>query len=94
MELAFITVSVVDANGLVVPRSGNLINFEIGGSGELVAVGSGNAASHESFQAHHRKVYNGKCLLIVRSKSGVSGKIKITATSEGLTSAKLKITAK
>jgi beta-galactosidase len=93
-DLSFITVKVVDNDGLLVPRSDNLINFEIEGPGEIIAVGNGNAASHESFQAKQRKVFNGLCLVIVRSLENRSGTVKITATSNGLDSSSLAIVNK
>ena len=37
--------------GATVPRSHNLVQFEVDGPGEIVAVGNGDATSHEPFQA-------------------------------------------
>jgi beta-galactosidase len=48
-----------------------------------VAVGNGNPISHESYQASQRKLFNGLCLVIVRSTND-EGSIKLTATSNGL----------
>ncbi|MEA2069334.1 MAG: glycoside hydrolase family 2 TIM barrel-domain containing protein, partial [Verrucomicrobiota bacterium] len=62
-DLSFITVQVSDKEGLMVPRSDHLIRFRISGPGEVIAVGSGNPVSHESFQALERKVFNGLCLV-------------------------------
>jgi beta-galactosidase len=47
-DLAFVTVDVVDAQGVVVPQASNLIDFAIEGPGELAGVDNGNAVSHES----------------------------------------------
>jgi beta-galactosidase len=91
-DLCFITVKVIDAEGLMVPRSENLINFQIEGPGSIIAVANGNAASHEPFQAKKRKVFNGLCLVIVRSMENKPGTIKITATSEGLTDSSISFT--
>jgi beta-galactosidase len=86
LDLSFITVKVVDKDGVLVPRSDNLINFEVEGPGRIVAVGNGNAASHEPFQANYRKVFNGLCLVVVESLENKPGTVKITASSEGLNS--------
>ncbi|HEX8117427.1 MAG TPA: DUF4982 domain-containing protein, partial [Pyrinomonadaceae bacterium] len=90
-DLSFVTVSVVDKSGLVVPRAKNRVHFELSGPGEIVAVDNGDATSHESFQAKERAAYNGLCLVVVRSKAGAAGGIKLRATSEGLTPADVTI---
>jgi beta-galactosidase len=41
-DLSFITVQVSDAEGLLVPRSNNLIQFSIEGPGEIVATDNGD----------------------------------------------------
>ena len=91
-ELAFITVAVVDHNGLVVPRTHNLINFKIKGPGKIVAIGNGNAASHESFQGNSHHVYNG--LAVVYLKAAAPGKIVLIASASGLKGTSLQLNAK
>ena len=92
MDLAYITVSVVDKNGLLVPDAENNIHFTIKGVGELAGVGNGNRNSDEQFVTSTRKTYNGKCLLIIRSTTK-SGQIKIKASSKGLKQATLTLNA-
>jgi beta-galactosidase len=67
-DLAFITVTVADSEGAAVPRTHNLVQFEIDGPGEIVAVGNGDAASHEPFQAKQRTAFNGLCQAIVKGQ--------------------------
>jgi beta-galactosidase len=86
-DLSFVTVSVVDKDGLMVPRSKNRIKFEIEGPGEIVAIDNGDATSHESFQSKEYNAYNGLCLVIVRTKAGQSGAITLKAQSDGLENA-------
>lgn len=90
-DLSFVTVSVADRAGLTVPRAKNRIHFEIFGPGEIVAVDNGDATSHESFKSKERAAYNGLCLVVVRSKAGAAGGIKLRASSEGLKSADVNI---
>jgi hypothetical protein len=78
-DLSFITVTVADKNGLLVPRSKNHIQFQIEGPGEIVATDNGDATSFESFQAPERNAFNGLALVIVRAKPGQPGTIKLTA---------------
>jgi len=91
-DLSFVTVTIVDKDGLPVPRSQNQIHFDINGPGEIVATDNGDATSFESFQSRERKAYNGLCLVIVRTKAGETGKIMLRATSEGLAGVEIPIT--
>jgi len=82
-DLAFVTVRVFDKNGNFCPRAENVINFNIEGEGIIAAVGNGNPASIESYQAMERKAFNGLCLVIIKSTQK-SGNIQLTASSSGL----------
>jgi beta-galactosidase len=92
--LAFITVQVSDKEGLLVPRSSNEIVFSIEGPGEILATDNGDPTNMVSFSSHRREAFSGLCLLIVRSKAGASGEIKINAKSTGLKDAQVKITSR
>ena len=89
LDLAFITVTVADADGLQVPRSKNLAKFEVSGPGEIVAVDNGDATSFEPFQSRERNAYNGLALVVVRTKAGEPGAIMLKAQSDGLTPAEI-----
>jgi len=93
-DLSFITVTVADQAGLPVPRSKNLVQFEIAGPGEIVATDNGDATSFESFQAKERHAFNGLALVVIRTKAGEPGAITLRAQSDGLTSAELILTSK
>ena len=93
-DLSFVIVQVSDKEGLMVPRSDNLVKFKISGPGEIVAVGSGNPVSHESFQGHERKAFNGLCLVVVRSQKEHAGTIVLSAESDGLQGTKMQILSK
>ena len=86
-DLAFITLKVQDANGLMVPRSHPSLTFEIEGPGEIVATDNGDATSFVPFQSHQRPAYNGMALVIVKAKKGQKGIVRVKAMSAGLTSA-------
>jgi len=93
-DLSFVTVTVADKDGLLVPRSKNHIKFEIEGPGEIVATDNGDATSFESFQAPEHNAYNGLALVIVRAKAGQPGAITLKAESNGLKPATIRITDK
>lgn len=90
-DLSFVTVRIEDKNGNLCPNADNLVHFTVTGNGEIAAVDNGNAATVEPFQADHRKAFNGLALLIVRSRAGKPGKIKVGATSGGLAPATAQI---
>ena len=88
-DLAFITVAVADQDGLTVPRTHNLVQFEVSGPAQLVATDNGDATSLVSFQSPQREVFNGLALAIVRTKRGASGDITVSAKSDGLAPAQV-----
>jgi beta-galactosidase len=90
-DLSYITLRVEDKNGLTVPVAQNKITFTIEGAGEIIATDNGDATSFVPFQSHERPAYNGLALAIVRSKKGEAGKITVTATADGLMSAKVTV---
>jgi beta-galactosidase len=83
-DLSFVTVTVIDKHGVSAPRADNRISFEISGPGEIVATDNGDPSDFEPFPSHDRKAFNGKCLVIIRGKIGQPGKIRLTATADGL----------
>lgn len=92
-DLSYITVWVEDASGNPCPLAYNKIDFGVEGVGSIAGVGNGNQRSLESFQAPHRKLFRGKCVLIVKSVEQ-AGQIKIKASSEGLQSDHITIISK
>lgn len=93
-DLAFVTVKVVDGDGLVVPRADNLVEFTITGPGDIIAVGNGNPVSHEPFVATKRKAFNGLALAVIRSRKGEAGSILLRAKSDGLQGSEITVTAR
>ena len=83
-DLSFVTITVVDKDDVLVPRSKNRVRLSIDGPGEIVATDNGDPTSLESFQSKDRNAFNGLCLVIVRAKPGQTGAITLKAESEGL----------
>lgn len=94
VDLSFITVKVADKNGLIVPDAKNKIRFTVEGPGEIIATDNGDPASMVSFASKEREAYFGLALVIVRSKKGKPGIIKINASSESLKPAVVEIKTK
>lgn len=92
-DLSFITVRVEDKDGNLCPKANHLINFKVSGNGNLEAVGNGNSASLESFQANYITSFYGKSLAILKATEN-PGEITLTATADNLTSATITIKTK
>lgn len=90
-DLSFVTLTVTDKDGLMVPRAKNAIRFSIEGPGEIVATDNGDPTSFESFQSPERKAFNGLALVIIRGRPGQPGRITVTAESDGLAPARATI---
>ncbi len=90
-DLSFVTVTVIDKDGVQVPYADNLVSFEVSDNLKIAGVDNGCQTSHESFQSHERKAFNGKCLVILKSDGIKTGTGKLTATSEGLELAELEL---
>ncbi|WP_339067250.1 beta-galactosidase GalB [Teredinibacter turnerae] len=86
-DLAFVTATVVDANGRMVPTAKPSLTFTVSGAGELVATDNGDATDLVAFPSAKRSAFNGLALAIVRAKPGSTGTIKVTVAGENLSSA-------
>jgi beta-galactosidase len=92
-DLSYVSVEVVDEKGAVVPTTDDMeISFELTGAGRIAGVGNGNPADLSSFQQNHKKVFQGKGLVIIRP-NGKSGSILLKATANGLVPAQIVISA-
>ena len=92
-DLSYVTVEVVDQNGIVVPTGAIPIHFTINGAGELAATGSSAPNDATSFRLPLRKTYQGRCLAILRPK-GDAGEIILNAEANGLKPATIIIRTK
>jgi beta-galactosidase len=93
-DLSFVTLTVLDSNGIMVPRAKNLIRFSVSGPGEIVATDNGDATDLSIFSSHERKTFNGLALVIIKAKHGQTGPVVITAESEGLPAVTCTVTTK
>lgn len=92
-DLAFVTATVVDDQGRLVPRADHPLIFRITGPGAIVATDNGDPTSRQLFSSNERRAFNGMALAIVGSQPNQSGTITVEANSPGLVSATAVITA-
>ena len=83
-DLAFVSAEIVDEKGNVVPYIDDMeITYQLTGNATIAGVGNGSFDDASSFQQNHKKVYQGRGLVIIRPK-GLSGKITLKAKAKGL----------
>ena len=90
-DLSFVTVRIVDKDGNTVPESGRSISFMVEGPGEIVSTDNGDPSDMTSFASKEKNIFNGLCLVVVKAGKGISGKIKLKATTTGLDSSIVEI---
>ena len=66
-DLAFVTVSLTDAEGTLIPQADDQLTFEVTGAGTFEAVCNGDATSLESFKQPTMKHFSGQLVVVVRS---------------------------
>ena len=79
-DLAYITISMTDADGNLCPNANDQLVFNVEGEGTFKCVCNGDATSVESFTEPKMKLFNGMLVLTVQS-SDKAGKIKVTAST-------------
>jgi beta-galactosidase len=92
-DIAYITCSVHDAAGTIVPTASNLVTFTVDGPGEVIGVDNGCPIDHQSLDGDQMHAFNGLCLAVIKS-TGTAGTIKVVAASSGLKSAAIALRAK
>jgi beta-galactosidase len=81
LDLCYILVEAYDKYGNLCPLADNPIQFSVDGKAVIEGVGNGNPQSTEPFISDHRKLFNGKAMLIIRTLDGQPGNIRVVASS-------------
>jgi beta-galactosidase len=89
-DLAHISVTIVDSNGVPCPTATNHLTFAVTGPGRIAALSTGDQTSHQAFQATERNAFNGFCLALVKTTNS-TGPVGLTVTAAGLISSNIAI---
>lgn len=89
-DVAFVSATVVDANGVKVPTASDMISFATTGSGYLAAVDSADNSDHDPFQAKRRRTFQGTCFALIKANKA-AGYVAVSASAPGLIGAKINI---
>ncbi len=92
-DLSYVTVSLLDENGIVQPRQDMELTFNIKGNAEIVGVTNANLKDIEIESLSSRKTWNGKLLLIIKSEKK-AGNAVLTVKGEDLADSQLTINIK
>jgi beta-galactosidase len=81
MDLCYVTVEMVDAEGRVCPLAMDNLEFAVEGSAKMMGVANGDAMGHDVFTDNTHPLFYGKAIVVLRSIPGKSGEtiIKVTA---------------
>jgi len=82
-DISFVTVSVVDKNGIPCPLADNQLKFKVSGAAVYRAACNGDATSLEIFHKDTMKLFSGKVVVLVKSLK-TAGEIKLEVTGNGL----------
>ena len=89
-DLSYISIELVDENGLVVPDADCNVRLSISGQGEIAASGSASPTDMESFRSLSPKTFRGRALAIVRPV-GQSEVMVLKVVADGLPEAWVEI---
>jgi beta-galactosidase len=83
LDVAHLTLQVLDAQGNPVPEGDNLVRWSVQGPARLLGTDNGNPACHDSFLSPERRAFHGLCLAIVQT-TALPGEIVVRAEADGL----------
>lgn len=87
-DVAHVSFEIVDSAGTVVPTADHPVRFTAAG-GNILVVDNANLLDLAPYNADARQAYNGRGLVIVRSSQ--VGRLRLTASAEGLQSANIEV---
>jgi len=82
MDLSYITIEMIDADGNVCPLAMDMLEFSTEGSAMLMGVANGNQMGHDVFTDNTHPLFYGKAVAVLRSLPGQSGPASISVRSE------------
>lgn len=91
-DLSYVTLSLVDADGVRVFDATAPITVQVEGAGTLAGLGSGDPVSEEGYTGPSRAAFEGRLLAIVRA-ADEAGAIRLTAQCPGMAPVTLELSA-
>ncbi len=82
MDLCYVKVEMVDAEGRVCPLAMDNLEIMVEGSAKMMGVANGDAMGHDVFTDKTHPLFYGKAIVVLRSIPGKSGEAIIKVRSE------------
>src|SRR5690606_15028186 len=89
-DLSFITVDVLDENGVIVPRASDQLTFDIEGPGKIVGMANGDHADHQHDSNKTHRTSHGRCYVMTQEYREKE-EVVYTATDDGLKQRKISL---
>ena len=89
-DLAFVTVELVDANGMVNPTAANRLKASVSGPATIAAFGNADIKDCDPYTDSQHQAWKGRALLVLRS-TGKKGKVTVSIQGEQLKTATLRL---
>ena len=89
-DLAFVTVSLTDSHGTLIPTAADQLQFRVEGSGTFRAVCNGDATSLVPFNSTEMPLFSGELVVVVEGLK--HGTATLSVSAEGMPMATLPIT--
>ena len=90
MDLSYVLVEAVDAQGRVHPVADQQVTISVAGPASIAGVGNGNPQSFAPFQSEQVYLFYGKAMIILKS-GDVSGQVQVEAKADHLQSSTVEI---
>ena len=88
--MAFVTASVVDAHGVVVPGAEPVLRFAVRGPGRIAGVDNGRQELAQGYQQPTIPAFHGQAVAVVAATGG-RGPITVTASAPGLSPGRITV---
>lgn len=83
-DVVYVQCDIKDENGTHCPLSSTKLSFAVTGAGEYLASDGGDATSTRVFSEPYCELFNGKCVVIIRSLENVKGDIVLTVKADNM----------
>ena len=92
VDMAFVTISMVDENGMPVANANNRVRVKVAGPGRLVGLDNGDSTDMDPWKGTSRRLFSGKLLAMIAATEE-AGDVTVIVESEGLAAEKLTLQA-
>ena len=90
-DLSYVTLSVLDSKGRVVPTDCRKVRFKVTGAAEFAGACNGNPIDHTCMQDEKQRFFNGHIVVVLRGKRKAEGKAVLQVQADSLPPVELNI---